>query len=51
MGLEYIVQKASNFSKNDGKILKGQRSQFKVVPMVQVRKNGIIKINNNGERS
>ena len=34
MSLEYLVPKASNFSKNDGEMSKGQRARLKELPIV-----------------
>ena len=51
MNLEYLVSKASNCSKNDGKMSKGQRAWLKEVPTVQVLKNMNISINNDSDKS
>ena len=50
----YLLQKASNCSKNDGKISKGQRAWIKEVSTLQGwndMKNMNIKINNDSDRS
>ena len=45
MSLDYLIPKASNCSKKDGEMLKGQRGQLKEVPTVQGWNNVNIKTN------
>ena len=51
MSLEYLVPKASNCSKNDEKMSKGQRTWFKEVPTVLGWNNMNININNDSDNS
>ena len=51
MSLEYRVPKASNCSKNDGKMSKGQRAWLKEIPTVQGWNNMDITINNDSDKS
>ena len=51
MSLEYLVPKASNCSKNDGKMSKGQGTWLKEVPTVLGWNNMNININNDSDKS
>ena len=48
---EYLVLKASHYSKNDEEMSKVQRGQLKEVPTIQGRKNMNIKIYYDRDRS